>query len=79
MQVTFMHCYGAEAMKKSSVLGRHKWFKLGRENVEDYDKSRVRSHSRDENVEKMRNFVHSGRHLNIRAMAVQLNLDRNKL
>jgi hypothetical protein len=35
-----------------------------------------RSHRTDENVEKVRNVVHSHRRLSIRAVAVQLNLDK---
>jgi hypothetical protein len=34
---------------------------------------------RIENVEKVRNLVHSDRRLSIRTMAVQLNLDKEKL
>jgi hypothetical protein len=51
--------YGGEYMKRSSVSGWHKWFKEGRENVEDVERSgRPRSHRTDENVEKVRNLVH---------------------
>jgi hypothetical protein len=35
-----------------------------------------RSHTTDENVEKVRNLVHSDRRFSIGAMAVQLNLDK---
>jgi hypothetical protein len=34
------------------------------------------SHRTDENGEEVRNVVHSDRRLNIRAMAVQLNFDK---
>jgi hypothetical protein len=44
---------------------------------DDERSSRPRSHRTDENVEKVRNLVLSGVRLNIRAMAVQLNLDKN--
>jgi hypothetical protein len=63
--------YGGEAMKKWSVSEWRKQFKEGRENVEDDDRSsRPRYHNTDENIEKVRNVVHSDRCLNIRAMAV---------
>jgi hypothetical protein len=44
---------------------RHKWFKEGRENVED------------ENAEKVQDVVHSNRRLSIRAWALQLNVDKH--
>jgi hypothetical protein len=63
--------------KKSSVFEGHKLFKEGRENVEDDVRScRPRSDRTDKNTEKVRNLVHSDRLLIIRAMAVQLNLDK---
>jgi hypothetical protein len=69
--------YGGEAMEKSSDFEWHKWFKEGRENVEDYERSdRPRSYRIEENDEKVRNLVHSGRCLSIRTMAVELNLDK---
>jgi hypothetical protein len=73
----FSEAYGGEAMKKSSVSEMHKQFKERCENVEDYEKSSCpRSHRTDENVEKVQNLVHSDRHLSIRGMVVQLNLDK---
>jgi hypothetical protein len=57
----------------------HKRFKEGRENVENDERSGCacpRTHKTDENVENMRNMVHSDRRLSIRAMDVQLNLDK---
>jgi len=68
--------YGEEAMKKSSVFEWHKWFKEGHENVEDDERSGYpRSHRTNENVEKCRIWCILT-HLRIRAMAVQLNLDK---
>jgi hypothetical protein len=52
--------YGGEAMKRSHVFEWHKQFKEDHKNVE-YDE---------------RSQVHSGRHISISAMAVQLNLDK---
>jgi hypothetical protein len=64
-------------VKTLSVFEWHKRFKGGCENVEDAQRSgRPRSHRTDDTVEKTRNPVHSDRHLSIRAVAVQLNLDK---
>jgi hypothetical protein len=46
--------------------------------MEDERNGHPKSHRTSENYEKVQNLVHSDRHLNIRAMAVQLNLDRNR-
>jgi hypothetical protein len=54
--------YEKEAMKEPSVFEWHKLFKEGRENMEYDERSgRTRSHRADENVEKVRNAVHSDR------------------
>jgi hypothetical protein len=64
--------YVGEAMNKSSVSECHKCLKEGRENVEDDEGNGCpRSHRTDENIEKVRNLVHSDRRLSVRAMAVQ--------
>jgi hypothetical protein len=69
--------YGGEAVKKSSVSVWHILFKDGRENVEDNERSgRPRSQRTDENVEIVRCLVHSDKRLSIRAMAMQLNLNK---
>jgi hypothetical protein len=69
--------YGGEGAGISWVFEWRKRFKIGRENVKDDEVSgRQRSHRTDENIEKVRNLVHSHRRLSIRAMAVQLNLDK---
>jgi hypothetical protein len=70
--------YGGEATKNSSVSEWHKPFEEGRESMEDDGRSgRPRSHKIDENVEQVRNLVHSDRRLSIRAMDAQLNSDKN--
>jgi hypothetical protein len=52
--------------KKSSVFEWHKWLKVGYKNVEDYARSGCQnSYRTDENVEKVWNLVHSGRHVSI--------------
>jgi hypothetical protein len=64
-------------VKNSSDFQWHKWFKEDHENKENDERSgHPRSHRTDKNVEKVQNLVHSYRHLSIRAMAVQLNLDK---
>jgi hypothetical protein len=58
-------------------FGWHKWIKVGHENVEDDERSdHPRSHRSDENVEEVKNMMHSGRRLCIRAVAMLLNLDK---
>jgi hypothetical protein len=44
--------------------------------VEDDERSRTRSQRTEENVEKVRNLAHLHRSFNIRATAVQINLDK---
>jgi len=69
--------YGGEALKESNVFKWHKLFKEGCKKVEDDERSGCpRSYRTNENVEKVWNIVHSDRHSSIRAMAVQLNLDK---
>jgi ribosomal protein S5 len=71
--------YGGKAIKKSSVFEWHKWFKEGRKNVKDNERSgSPKSQRTIENVEKVQNLVHSGRRFSIRAMAVQLNLEKKQ-
>jgi hypothetical protein len=66
-----------EAYGKSDVFEWHKQYRNGRKNVEDDERSgRSRSHRTDEDAEKVLNLVQSDRLLNIKAMAVQLNLDK---
>jgi hypothetical protein len=58
--------YGGEAMKKWSAFEWFKRFKEDHENVEDDEgNGRPWSHRTDENVEKVRNLVHSDRRLGI--------------
>jgi hypothetical protein len=69
--------YGGEGVKKSNAFGWHKWFEEGHENVEHDERSGCsRSHRTDDNFEKVQNLLHSDIHLNIRAVAVQLNLNK---
>jgi hypothetical protein len=69
--------YVGEAMKKSNVSKWHKQFKGGHENVKDYKRhGHPRSHRIKENDEEMWNLMQSDRRLSTKAMAVQLNLDK---
>jgi hypothetical protein len=72
--------YGGEAMKKSSVfIEWHKGFRDVRENVNDDDderSGRPKPRRTDESTERVWNLMHLGRCLSIRAMAMQLNLDK---
>jgi len=64
-------------MKKLSVSEWRKRIKEGREKAKDDERSyQIRSHGNDENVGKVRNLMHSDRRLSIRAMAVQLNINK---
>jgi hypothetical protein len=47
--------------------------------VEDERSGHPRFHRTDENVEKVQNVVHSDKGLSIRAMTVQLNLDKETI
>jgi hypothetical protein len=69
--------YGEEATEKPSVFKWHKKFKESHKNMDDNERSgSLRSHRTNENVEKVQNLVHSDRCSSIRALVVQLNLDK---
>jgi hypothetical protein len=69
--------YGADAMKMSSVFEWHKRFKVGREDMKNDERTgRPKIHRKDENVERVRNFVRSDRRLSVRMMTEEINLDR---
>jgi hypothetical protein len=64
-------------MKSSGVFELHEGFKGGCEKVEDDERSdHSRSQKTDENVAEVRSLEYSDRSLSIRAMSVQLNLDK---
>jgi hypothetical protein len=69
--------YGADAMKKVSVLGWHKMFKDGPEDVKDDKRTgRPKTNRTDEKVENEQKLVCSDRRLSLKMMAEELNLDR---
>jgi hypothetical protein len=51
--------YEGEDMKKSSVFEGHNLFKEAQANVEDERSDPPRSHTTDDNVEKVRNLLQS--------------------
>jgi hypothetical protein len=57
-------------MKKSGVTEWHKWFKKGHKIIEDDERIHPGSHRTNENSNKC---------LSIRAMAVQLSLDKESM
>jgi len=64
-------------VKKSVVFEWRKWFKESHRTVEEDERSGCPgSHRTSETVDKVWNLVHSDRHLSFRAMAVQLNFDK---
>jgi hypothetical protein len=69
--------YGAYAMRKSSAFEWHRWFKDGRENVQDDPRSgQPKTQRTDANVERERTLVHSDRRLGVRVIAEELNMNR---
>jgi hypothetical protein len=69
--------YRGETMNTSSVSECRKLFKEGRKCMEGDERSgHSRSQRSNENDEKVRNLVHWDGRLSIRAISVQLNLDR---
>jgi hypothetical protein len=65
-----------EKLWKSNVFEWYERFKEGPENVEELKEVVVQDVTEPMKVLKVRNLVHSDRRLGIRAMAVQLNSDK---
>ena len=54
--------YGEYAMKKSSVFERHRWFKEGREDVQDNPRSgQPKTQRTDANVDRVQTLARSDR------------------
>ena len=69
--------YGEYAMKKSRVFEWHRWFKEGREDVQDDPRSgQPKTQRTDENVDRVGTLVHSDRRLDVRVIAEELNMNR---
>jgi len=69
--------YGEYVMKKSSVFEWHRWFKEGREDVQDDTRSgQPKTQRTDVNVHRVRTLVHSDRRLGVRVIAEELNMNR---
>jgi hypothetical protein len=67
--------YGEYAMKKSSVL--HRWFKEGREDVQDYPRGgQPKTQRTDANVDSVQTLVSSDQRLGVRVIAEELNMNR---
>jgi len=62
--------YGEYAMKKSSVFEWHRWFKEGREDVQDDTRSgQPKMQRTDANVDRVRTLVRSDRKVGVRVTA----------
>jgi hypothetical protein len=69
--------YGENTLSKARVFELHKRFSEGREDVEgDEPPGRPVKIETDENMEKVRTLVRTGRRLNIRMIAEELNTDK---
>jgi len=69
--------YGDNAMKKTAVYKWVKHFSEGRESVTDEERSGRPATSRtEENIAKVRQIVRENRHLTVRSIAKQMNINR---
>jgi transposase len=69
--------YGDSAMSKSNVFKWHKRFREGREDVYDDERQGAPVRKRtNENVEKIRELVQSGRRLSYRMIADELGMSK---
>ena len=71
--------YGDNAMKKTAVYKWVKRFSEGRESVTDEERSgRPATSITEGNIAKVRQIVRENRRLNVRSIAEQVNIDREK-
>ena len=69
--------YGEYAMKKSSVFDWYRWYKEGREDVQDDPRSeQPKTQRTNANVDRVRTLVLSDRRLRVRVIAEELNISR---
>jgi len=68
--------YGDECLSRTQVFELVKWFKEGREEIGDYQcPARPNTSKTDANIEKVGETVRQNHRLNIRAVAVLINID----
>ena len=69
--------YGEHSISRAQVFRWHKSFLEGREQVEDEPRAeRLSTSKTDDNVERMRSLVRSGRRMTLRMISSELNLNR---
>jgi len=72
--------YGEDCMPRARVLEWHKRFLEGRESLKDDDRpGRPRTAITDDNIEKVRVVIRKDRRLGVRAVAEEVNLDRESV
>jgi hypothetical protein len=72
--------YGEDCMSRARVFEWHKRFSEGRESVKDDDcPGRPRTAVTDDNIEKVRDVIRKDRRLGVRAVAEEVNLDRESV
>jgi len=72
--------YGGDCMSRARVFEWHKRFSEGRESVKDDDRpGRPRTAVTDDNIEKVRDVIRKDRRLGVRAVAEEVNLDRESV
>ena len=72
--------YGEDCMFHARMFERHKWFSEGRESLKNDDcLGRQRTAVTDDNIEKVRDVIRKDRRLGVRAIAEEVNLDRESV
>ena len=72
--------YGEDCMSRAPVFEWHKRFSEGRESVNDDDRpDHPRTAVTDDSIEKVRDVIRKDRRLGVRAVAEEVNLDRESV
>ena len=72
--------YGEDCMSRARVFEWHKWFLEGRESLKDDDRPGcARTAVTDDNIEKVRDVIRKDHQLGVRAVAEEVNLDRESV
>ena len=72
--------YGEDCTSRARVFEWHKRFSGGRESLKDDDRpGRPRTAVTDDNIEKVRDVIRKDRRLGVRAVAEEVNLDRESV